>query len=51
MNEAALALLLPVAPRPAADERLSSWLSRIAQIYGMTTGALLVHFGSPEGLP
>ncbi len=47
MNEAALALLLPVAPRPAADERLSSWLSRIAQIYGMSTGALLVHFGLP----
>ena len=30
LNAAALALLLPVAPRPAADERLSSWLSRIS---------------------
>jgi hypothetical protein len=47
MNEAALALLLPVAPRPAAEERLSSWIDRLAQIYGMPAGALLVHFGLP----
>jgi hypothetical protein len=38
-------LLLPVAPRPAVEERLSSWLSRVAGIYGMSTNALLAHFG------
>ena len=47
MNAAALALLLPVAPRPAAEERLSSWLSRIARVYGMSASALLAHFGLP----
>jgi len=41
----ALASLLPVAPRPAAEERLSSWLSRVAEIYGMSANALLAHFG------
>ncbi len=45
MNAAALALLLPVAPRPAAEERLSSWLSRIARIYAMPASALLAHIG------
>ena len=35
MTEFALARLLPVAPRPETDERLSSWLSRIAAIYGL----------------
>ncbi|MCQ4191499.1 TniQ family protein [Methylocystis suflitae] len=45
MNAAALASLLPVAPRPAAEERLSSWLSRVAGIYGMSANALLAHFG------
>lgn len=45
MTPAALALLLPVAPRPAAEERLSSWLSRIARIYGLSTSALVAHFG------
>lgn len=45
---AALASLLPVAPRPAAEERLSSWLSRVAGIYGMSANALLVHFGLTE---
>ena len=48
MNAAALALLLPVAPRPAAEERLSSWLSRIARIYGQPASALLAHFGLAE---
>jgi hypothetical protein len=37
--------LLPVAPRPEADERLSSWLTRLAAPYGMPVGALLVHCG------
>jgi len=41
----ALASLLPVAPRPAAEERLSSWLSRVAGIYDMSANALLAHFG------
>ena len=45
MNAEALDSLLPVAPRPAAEERLSSWLSRIAEIYGLSANALLVHFG------
>ena len=45
MNAAALALLLPVAPRPAPEERLSSWLSRIARIYDMSARALLAQFG------
>ena len=40
-----MALLLPLAPRPAADERLSSWLSRIARIYGLSASELLAHFG------
>ncbi|WP_146610656.1 TniQ family protein, partial [Rhodoblastus acidophilus] len=44
LTRAALALLLPVAPRPAAEERLSSWLSRIAPIYGLSTSALVAHF-------
>jgi hypothetical protein len=45
LTPAALALLLPVAPRPAAEERLSSWLSRIARIYGLSASALVAHFG------
>jgi hypothetical protein len=45
VNAAALALLLPVAPRPAADERLSSWLSRIARIYDLSASGLLAQFG------
>ena len=44
MNAEALASLLPVAPRPAPEERLSSWLSRVAEIYGMSANALLAHF-------
>ncbi len=45
MSAQALARLLPVAPRPAADERLSSWLSRTAGIYGLSASALLAEFG------
>ena len=45
MTGQALARLLPVAPRPQADERLSSWLARIAALYGMPIGALLAHCG------
>jgi hypothetical protein len=45
LTELALARLLPVAPRPDADERLSSWLARIAAIYGLPVGALLAHCG------
>ncbi|MBU6529404.1 TniQ family protein (plasmid) [Methylocystis sp. MJC1] len=48
MTTEALASLLPVAPRPAAEERLSSWLSRVAGIYGMSANALLAHFGLTE---
>lgn len=36
---------LPVVPAPAADERLSSWLARLAALYGVTVGGLLEHFG------
>ena len=45
MTEFALARLLPVAPRPETDERLSSWLARLAAIYGSPVGALLAHCG------
>ena len=45
MNEFELARLLPVAPRPETDERLSSWLARIAVIYELPVGALLAHCG------
>ena len=45
MTELALARLLPVAPRPETDERLSSWLARIAALYAMPVGALLAHCG------
>lgn len=36
---------LPVVPAPAADERLSSWLARLAALYGVTVGGLLEHLG------
>ncbi|MGC1860616.1 MAG: TniQ family protein [Methylocystis sp.] len=39
---------LPVAPPPMADERLSSWLARLAKLYGVTIGGLLEHFGLRE---
>ena len=45
MTELALARLLPVAPRPETDERLSSWLARTAAIYRLPVGALLAHCG------
>ncbi|MDD9908556.1 MAG: TniQ family protein [Ahrensia sp.] len=36
---------LPVVPRPEADERLSSWLTRLAGLYAMPVDALLGHLG------
>ena len=39
---------LPVAPRPVTGERLSSWLARLAELYGVTVGGLLSHFGMRE---
>lgn len=41
MNIASALRLLPVVPRPEPDERLSSWLSRLARLYGMPTEAFL----------
>jgi TniQ len=37
--------LLPVAPRPKVGERLFSWLSRLAALYGTPVSALLNYFG------
>ena len=39
---------LPVAPPPMADERLSSWLGRLAELYGVTIRGLLEHVGLRE---
>jgi len=39
---------LPVVPPPMADERLSSWFGRLAELYGVTIGGLLEHFGLRE---
>ncbi|MDF9301999.1 TniQ family protein [Tritonibacter mobilis] len=36
---------LPVVPPPAADERLSSWLNRLATLYALSLDALLDHLG------
>lgn len=36
---------LPVVPRPEADERLSSWLSRLAVFYALPLDSLLDHLG------
>lgn len=36
---------LPVVPRPGPDERLSSWLGRLARLYSMPAEALLAHCG------
>jgi len=36
---------LPIVPAPAADERLSSWLARLAEFYGATICGLLEHLG------
>ena len=42
---------LPIVPPPAFDERLSSWLSRIADVYLVSPGELCTHFGlSSDGL-
>ena len=45
MTAPALTRLLPVAPRPQANERLTSWLARLAALYGAPAGALLAHCG------
>ncbi len=41
MSRVAFAAPLPVAPRPQPDERLSSWLGRLARLYGMRIEAFL----------
>ena len=42
---------LPVVPPPAFDERLSSWLSRTADLYLVSPGELCAHVGlSSDGL-
>jgi TniQ len=41
----ALARLLPIAPRPHADERLTSWLAPLAALYGAPAGALFAYCG------
>ncbi len=51
MTEFALARLLPVALRPETEERLSSWSSRLAAIYGLPVGALLAHCGIDRADP
>lgn len=38
---------LPGSPRPAADERLSSWLARLAAFYLVPVQDLLAHVGLP----
>ena len=45
MSSHPLSLLLPVVRRPETNERLSSWLSRLAATYGMSAGALLDQCG------
>src|SRR3954454_21064108 len=39
--------LLPTTPRPATDERLSSWLSRLAAEYLVSVEGMLTHLGLP----
>ena len=41
MTPASMMAPLPVAPRPAFDERLSSWLHRLARLYAMPIDAFL----------
>lgn len=41
MTVASSSALLPVVPRPARDERLSSWLTRLARFYAMPIDAFL----------
>jgi hypothetical protein len=50
MSRVALAAPLPVAPRPQADERLSSWLGRLARLYGMRIEAFLECCGLRRGV-
>jgi len=45
MGRALLPDLLPVAPRPATDERLTGWLTRIGSLYGMTADEFLAACG------
>jgi hypothetical protein len=45
MRDPPASVPLPVVPRPGADERLSSWLGRLAQLYGMPAEALLAWCG------
>lgn len=45
MSSDPLSLLLPVVRRPETHERLSSWLSRLAAIYGMSASVLLDQCG------
>ena len=39
---------LPVVLRPEADERLSSWLARLATFYAMTVPDFLAELGIPQ---
>ena len=39
---------LPVVFPPEADERLSSWLARMAQFYAMTVPEFLAELGVPS---
>lgn len=41
MRVASSSALLPVVPRPARDERLSSWLTRLARFYAMPIDVFL----------
>lgn len=45
MRGAPSSTLLPVVPRPARDERLSSWLNRLAWFYAMPIDAFLESCG------
>ena len=43
---------LPIVPSPALDERLSSWLSRTADLYLVSPGELCAHVGlASDALP
>jgi hypothetical protein len=45
VSRALLPDLLPVAPRPAADERLTGWLARTGALYAMTADEFLAACG------
>lgn len=51
MNDISIALRLPLAPPPEAEERLSSWLDRLARLYGITPAGLLDHCGLTAASP